>query len=92
MLWLGVPLVALFPFYAHWRLPTHAENRGAQWLTAAFLVALGIGLGWATGFRYFPMAEGADRWALFLIGFGVAHFPAASVLFLKQRKRLETER
>lgn len=92
MLWLGVPLMLLLPAYAHWRLPALAENRWSRWLTGCFLVLLGIGVGWATAFRYFPMVEGSDRWALFLIGFGFAHLPAASVLFLKQLRRRDIER
>lgn len=87
MLWIGVPVLLLLPAYAHWRLPTLAQSRLTSWLTGGFLILLGVGVGWATAFRYFPMVEGLDRWALFLIGFGFAHFPAASVLFLKQLRR-----
>ncbi|WP_157209862.1 hypothetical protein [Marinimicrobium agarilyticum] len=85
-------MALLLPIYAHWRLPPLAENRWSRWLTGGFLVLLGVGVGWATAFRYFPMVDGAERWALFLIGFGVAHFPAAAVLFLKHREHRERRR
>lgn len=87
MLWLlALPALALAA-YAHYRLPAHTKPRWARWATAIFLVSLGIGVGWATSFRYFPTTSGSDQLALFLFGFGIAHFPAACVLFLKHWKR-----
>ncbi len=60
----------------------HSEKT-TLWPTRIFLILLGLGVGWALSARYFPMTEGSDKLALFLLGFGVAHFPSACVLFLK---------
>ena len=87
MLWvIAIPALVLAA-YAYYRLPAHTRPRWALWATGIFLVALGVGVGWATSFRYFPAASGSDQLALFLFGFGIAHFPAAAVLFLKHWQR-----
>lgn len=87
MTWiLALPALAL-AFYAHYRLPQYSEATWALWLTRVFLIVLGLGVAWASSFRYFPQAEGSARVALFVFGFGMAHFPAASVLFLKHWRR-----
>lgn len=83
MLWILALITLPAAGYAHYRLPQHAEGRMALWLTRLFLLALGVGLGWATSQRYFLLESANAQVALFLIGFGIAHVPAAAVLFLK---------
>ncbi len=90
MLWtLAILAILTLPAaaYAHYRLPQHAEGRVALWLTRLFLLVLGLGLGWATSQRYFPLEPVSAQISLFLIGFGIAHVPAAAVLFLKHLRR-----
>ncbi len=90
MLWILALLTLLAAAYAHYRLPQHAEGRAALWLTRLFLLALGFGLGWATSQRYFPLESMSAQLSLFLMGFGVAHIPAAAVLFLNHLRRKTT--
>lgn len=87
MLWLLACLALLPAAYAHYRLPEYSEGRAALWATRIFLVMLGLGLGWATSERYFSMISGWPNLWLFLTGFGLAHIPAAAVLFLKHLRR-----
>lgn len=86
MFWLAC-LTLPAAFYAHYRLPSYSENKPALWLTRVFLVLLGLGLGWATSTHYFPTGSGWAQLWLFLAGFGLAHLPAAAVLFLKHWRR-----
>lgn len=90
MLWIFAIIVLPLAVYAHYRLPQYTDNKATLWPTRIFLIVLGLGLGWATAYRYFAHVEGPDHWALFLIGFGVAHFPSACVLFLKHWRRKTT--
>ncbi|SFU77960.1 hypothetical protein [Halomonas korlensis] len=83
MLWMLALLSLFLVVYAHYRLPQHAAKKSTLWPTRIFLVFLGLGVGWALSARYFPMLEGGDKLAMFLLGFGIAHFPSACVLFLK---------
>ncbi len=83
MLWIVALISLLLAVYAHYRLPQHAAKKTTLWPTRIFLIALGLGVGWAINARYFPMTESSDKLAMFLLGFGIAHFPSASVLFLK---------
>jgi len=90
MLWItALPILAL-AVYAHYRLPQYTDNKATLWPTRIFLVLLGLGLGWVAAFRYFPEVEGAQQLALFFHGFGIAHFPSACVLFLKNWRRKTT--
>lgn len=90
MLWILALLTLVLAVYAHYRLPQYTANKATLWPTRIFLIVLGLGLGWATSARYFPTVEGGDKLALFLIGFGIAHFPSACVLFLKHWRRKTT--
>jgi len=87
MLWLIALPSLVLAAYAYYRLPDHAQPSWTLWPTAIFLVLLGLGVGWATSFVYFPATRSSDQIALFLFGYGIAHFPAACVLFLKHWKR-----
>lgn len=54
------------------------------WGLRVFLVALGIALGWLCA--RIGLLENASPSALFFMGFGLVHVPAALVLFLKSRR------
>lgn len=90
MLWILALVTLPAAAYAHYRLPQHAEGRATLWLTRLFLLALGMGVGWATSQRYFPLESSSAQVSLFLVGFGVAHLPAAAVLFLKHLRHKTT--
>lgn len=54
------------------------------WGLRVFLASLGIALGWLCA--RIGLLEGAPPSALFLMGFGLVHVPAALVLFFKSRR------
>ncbi|WP_111641797.1 hypothetical protein [Marinimicrobium alkaliphilum] len=91
-LWLLGLASLVLPAYAHYRLPTHTSYPSALWITRLFLLGLGLGVAWVTSFRYFAHLDDAARLPLLLFGFGIAHFPAAGVLYLKQWRRNDLRR
>lgn len=54
------------------------------WGLRIFLASLGIALGWLCA--RIGLLEGASPSALFFMGFGLVHVPAALVLFFKSRR------
>lgn len=70
--------------YAHLRLAAHTASARNVAVTRAVLIAVGVGLGW-TAARYFPGDYPAPVLA-FLAGVGLAHVPAAVILFVKGRR------
>ncbi len=54
------------------------------WGLRVFLAALGVALGWLCA--RIGLLEGASPSALFFMGFGLVHVPAALVLFFKARR------
>lgn len=70
--------------YAHLRIAAHTTGAAKVLLTRLVLVAVGVGLG-VTAAAYYP--ENRTRAVLaFLVGLGLAHVPAAIILFIKTRR------
>ena len=69
--------------YAHYRLPYQTPTRTQLWITRVLLLGVGLGFGWAMSGVYLEV-EGAEATVVFLSAFGVAHVPAAIILFLKK--------
>jgi hypothetical protein len=87
MAWILAVITLPAAVYAHYRLPEYSEGTVALWFTRIFLIALGIGFGWAVSVRYYPVADGWSQFWVFLSAFGVAHIPAAGVLLIKHIRR-----
>ena len=84
-----ISLIAVLPLlaatvYAQRRLPVHAPSAQA-WGLRLLLAAVGLGMGvlMADRARY---AGAPEPWLAFLLGFGMAHLPAAVILFVKHRR------
>lgn len=81
---LVAPLIAAAA-YAHHRLPIHTRHAGWAWVTRLVLLGVGFALGalFAAGWGQQGYPE---KWIAFLGGFGLAHLPAALILFMKRRR------
>lgn len=71
--------------YAHYRLPFQTPNSTQLWITRLLLISVGMGFGWAMS-RVYLDVEGGEAIAAFIGAFGVAHIPAAIILFLKKQR------
>lgn len=71
--------------YVHWRLPVHVAGRGQTWAVRALLVVTGVGLGYLGALAYREGGTLAGALA-FVVGLGVAHVPAAFILFIKRER------
>lgn len=83
---LAIVLLAILLFaaaYAQYRLPYQTPNSTQLWTTRLLLIGVGLGFGWAMSQVYLEV-EGAEAVIVFLSAFGVAHLPAAIILFLKK--------
>jgi len=67
--------------YAQFQIPRFTSGGGNTMVSRAVLAITGIGLGLVSAAVYF--AEPSRALLAFLIGFGVVHFPAALILFIK---------
>jgi hypothetical protein len=80
----------LLSVYAHWSLPREIEGERRVRLTQLLLASVGTVLGlFAVGFAQFVDIRGTSALALFLIGFGQVHAPAAVVMLLKTFFRIQ---
>jgi len=70
--------------YAQVNAQHFIASRRRLWGLRIFLAALGIALGWLCA--RIGLLEGASPSALFFLGFGLVHVPAALVLFFKSRR------
>jgi tellurite resistance protein TehA-like permease len=83
---LGAVIAAAFiaaAGYAQYRIPAHTATPANAWLVRAVLALVGIALGYV-GSLYAQDPAGAL--VAFLAGFGVVHFPAAVILFIKRAR------
>ncbi|HET9403304.1 MAG TPA: hypothetical protein VFO57_01840 [Burkholderiales bacterium] len=78
-------LLGVLAVYAQLGIPRHAASRGASLLTRLALVVTGTALG-AVSSTLYP-ADPVRAVLFFLIGFGVVHFPAACIVFVKHLQR-----
>lgn len=83
---LAITVLLLAPpaVYAQLRIPRHTASNGQAMLTRAVLAVMGIAFGSVTALLYATDLPGALL--IFLAGFGVVHFPAACILFIKQAR------
>ena len=70
--------------YAQFHARVFIASERRLWGLRIFLLSLGIALGWLCA--RIGLLEGASPSALFFMGFGLVHLPAALVLFFKSRR------
>ena len=84
-LWLLLmALIGLFlTAYAQYRIPFHTRGRANQRVLRVVLALAGLGVGIvaATGYIQVSLVQGVLS---FVAGFGMAHLPAAGILFIKR--------
>jgi hypothetical protein len=78
-------LAALVAVYAQAHIPDFTAGTAKAMLTRSLLAGVGFALGFL-GASAYPTDRVAGLLA-FIIGFGIAHFPAAVILFLKGQRR-----
>jgi uncharacterized membrane protein YjdF len=71
--------------YAHYRIPQHTSSARDRWFVHILLVVLGLALAWVNVQRY-PIS-GLTQILVFASSFGVAHIPAAGILFIKNQQK-----
>jgi len=69
--------------YAHRQLPFHSSSLTTLWISRAMLILIGAGFAWVMSTKYLQM-EGFAQVLVFVSAFGLAHVPAAIILFLKR--------
>ena len=80
----------LLSIYAHWSLPKQIEGERRVRVTQMLLALVGTALGLlAVNFAQLAELHDTSRLALFLIGFGQVHAPAAVILLLKSQRAQE---
>ena len=83
---LAAMCMLLLSIYAQWSLPQQIDGGRRVLLTRLLLAAIGTGLGLlAVNFAQLADIRDTSALALFLIGFGQVHAPAAVILFLKNQ-------
>ncbi|HVL77537.1 MAG TPA: hypothetical protein VM406_16105 [Noviherbaspirillum sp.] len=82
---LGVLAVILIPLalYAQMQIGSHTRGAGRVALTRLLLLAVGLAFGWVVSAN---AVEPAERFLVFVAGFGMVHVPAAVILFIKKRR------
>ncbi|WP_166254728.1 hypothetical protein [Marinobacter salicampi] len=84
--------VALFvAAYAQYRMAFHTATNTQLWLGRLILLSVALAFGWAMSTTYTDVEDGAV-WAVFLTAFGVAHLPAAIILWLKKQRNKQQDR
>lgn len=81
MLMFAALLMLVIAAYAQVQLGHFTRGAAATWATRALLVLLGLGVGYV--FVRTSTPPPSDPTALFALGFGLVHLPAALVLMLK---------
>jgi hypothetical protein len=77
----------LLSVYAQWSLPREINGESRVLFTRLLLASVGTALGlFAVQFAQFSDVHDTSTLALFLIGFGQVHAPAAIILFLKSQR------
>jgi len=71
--------------YAQLRIPAHTIGEAKVAWARGILIAVGLALGYV-GLRTYQESSGIRAVLAFVIGFGVAHVPAAVILFLKRSR------
>jgi hypothetical protein len=88
-----MPLVPLFvaaflllalAAYAQLQIPRFTSRSGNAILSRAALAITGTGLGFVAAMVY--PGDPSRALLAFLIGFGIVHFPAAAILFVKRAR------
>jgi|SRR5690625_797689 len=70
--------------YAQYRIPFHSATVKQSWITRIILVVVGMGVGFVLA--NYSQQMGRPPFLAFLSGFGIAHVPAAFILFLKRQR------
>jgi hypothetical protein len=91
----GTPMLAdlaaacmlLLSIYAQWSVPSQTDGEGRVLFARLLLAAVGTAIGlFAVQFAQLGDLRDTSAIALFLIGFGQVHAPAAVILFLKAQR------
>lgn len=84
---LAAACMLLLSIYAHWALSREVLSESRALLFRVLLATVGAALGvFAVMFAHVANVYDASALALFLIGFGQVHAPAAVMLFLKSER------
>jgi hypothetical protein len=84
---LAATCMVLLSVYAQWSIPIQVEGPKRVFLARVLLATVGMALGLlAVKFGHLADMHDTSALALFLIGFGQVHAPAAVVLFLKSQR------
>lgn len=78
-------LLIAMTVYVHIRLPIHTQHSGTTRLLQLLLIGVGA-LGAYVGVLWTVGENGLLRAAAMACGFGVAHFPAFFVLYIKRQR------
>lgn len=84
LLFLTIALVAT-AVYAQYRLGVQAKTVKRVWLARLVLMIAGLAFGYVVVF-YYVSIQGVAALLTFLCAFGLAHVPAAFVLWIKQQR------
>ncbi|MDX5445936.1 MAG: hypothetical protein LPJ87_07755 [Zoogloeaceae bacterium] len=68
--------------YAHYRIPFHTQGKWNQLFLRLALLAASTGLGMLSAAEYVGIRSVLG----FIAAFGVVHFPAAVILFIKRQR------
>lgn len=86
VLWVVTAAVLLsVAAYAQLRIARHTAGTTRVALTRAVLIVVGIAFGYVAA-RTLADGQGIPASLVFLTGFGLVHFPAAIILFIKRER------
>ena len=84
---LAAACLLLLSIYAQWSIPRETDGAARALFTRALLATVGTALGLlAVNFANLADVHDTSAVALFLIGFGQVHAPAAVILLLKSQR------
>lgn len=91
MEWISRLLMALLSLtaaiYAQYRLPFLTATRNQAWWARVILMVTGIAFGLVAVKQIGSNESGLMQLLIFFAAWGLVHFPAAIILFLKQQQR-----
>lgn len=85
LLFLLATILLAAALYAHYRLGLQAATAARVWLARLVLIIAGLAFGYVM-VVYYVRNQGIATFLIFLCAFGLAHVPAAIVLWLKEKR------
>ena len=84
---LAAACMLLLSIYAQWSIPRQIDGEARTLFARLLLATVGVAIGFfAVQFAQLAEMRDMSPLALFLIGFGQVHAPAAIVLFMKSQR------